>query len=57
MPDWPFLAIFFTIISVKFKQCPRLTALILITEEHSKKDEISFQNVYGHREPVNLRIQ
>ena len=34
----------------------RLATLITISEEHSKNGEISFENVYGHREPVNLRM-
>ena len=29
----------------------------MIPEEHWKKDEISVQNVYGDREPVNVRIR
>ena len=29
----------------------------MISEEHWKNDEISFQNVYGHRESVELRVQ
>ena len=29
----------------------------MIPEEHLENDEISFQNVYGHNEPVKLRIQ
>ena len=29
----------------------------MISEEHSKNDEILFQNVYGHRESVVLRVQ
>ena len=33
----------------------RLAILIMKSEEHWKTDEISFQNVYGHREPVDLR--
>ena len=35
----------------------RLANLIMISEEHWKNDEISFQNVYGHRESVDLRVQ
>ena len=31
--------------------------LIMISEEHWKNDEILFQNVYGHRESVFLRVQ
>ena len=29
----------------------------MISEEHWKDDEILFQNVYGHRESVVLRVQ
>ena len=35
----------------------RLANLIMISEEHWKNDEILFQNVYGHRESVVLRLQ
>ena len=35
----------------------RLANLIMISEEHWKNDEILFQNAYGHREPVVLRVQ
>ena len=35
----------------------RLQNLIMISEEHWKNDEILFQNVYGHRESVVLRVQ
>ena len=39
------------------KQCPflsgRLTDFVMISEEHLKNDEISFQNVYDHMESVN----
>ena len=35
----------------------RLANLIMISEEHRKNDEILFQNVYGHRESVVLRVQ
>ena len=34
----------------------RLETIIMISEKHWENDEISFQNVYGHREPVNLMI-
>ena len=34
-----------------------LANLIMISEEHWKNDEILFQNVYGHREFVVLRVQ
>ena len=29
----------------------------MISEEHWKNDEILFQNVYGHRESIVLRVQ
>ena len=35
----------------------RLANLIMIPEEHWKNDKILFQNVYGHRESVVLRVQ
>ena len=35
----------------------RLANLIMLSEEHWKNDEIMFQNVYGHRESVVLRVQ
>ena len=35
----------------------RRANLIMISEEHWKNDEILFQNVYGHRESVVLRVQ
>ena len=35
----------------------RLANLIIISVEHWKNDEILFQNVYGHRESVVLRLQ
>ena len=35
----------------------RLAYLIIISQEHWKNDEILFQNVYGHRESVVLRVQ
>ena len=35
----------------------RLPNLSMISEEHWKNDEILFQNVYGHRESVVLRVQ
>ena len=34
-----------------------LANLIMISEEHWKNDEILFQNVYGHRDSVVLRVQ
>ena len=35
----------------------RLANLTMISEEHWKNDKIVFQNVYGHRESVVLRVQ
>ena len=35
----------------------RLANLIMISVEQWKNDEILFQNVYGHRESVVLRVQ
>ena len=35
----------------------RLANLIMISEEHWKNDKILYQNVYGHRESVVLRVQ
>ena len=35
----------------------QLAYLIIISQEHWKNDEILFQNVYGHRESVVLRVQ
>ena len=61
MPDWPF---FICILYIVFGEGSnsvivywRLTNLIMISEEHWKNDEILFQNVYGHRESVVLRVQ
>ena len=34
----------------------QLANLIMISKEHWKNDEILFQNVYGHRESVVLRV-
>ena len=61
MPDWPF---FGSILYIVFGEgansaivSGRLANLIMISEEHWKKYEILFQNVYGHRESVVLRAQ
>ena len=35
----------------------RLANLIMISEMHWKNDEILFQNFYGHRESVVVRLQ
>ena len=35
----------------------RLANLTMISEEHWKNDKIVFQNVYGCRESVVLRVQ
>ena len=61
MPDRPFLAVFCTFFfgegSNSVIVSGRLANLIMISEEHWKNDEILFQNVYGHRESVVLRVQ
>ena len=61
IPDWPFLAVFCTLHFGEGSNSAivswRLTNLIMISEEHWKNDEILFQNVYGHRESVILRVQ
>ena len=61
MPDWPF---FGCILYNVFGECSnsvivsgRLANFIMISDEHCKNDEILFQNVYGHRESVVLRVQ
>ena len=35
----------------------RLANLIMRSVEHCKTDEVLFQNVFRHRESVNLRVQ
>ena len=61
MSDWPFFGcILYTIFgegSNSVIVSGRLANLIMISEEHWKNDEISFRNVYGHRESVVLRVQ
>ena len=61
MPDWPFSGcILYNVFgegSNSVIVTGRLASLIRISEEHWKNDEISFQNVYGHREPVVLSVQ
>ena len=59
MPNWPF---FGCILNNVFGEgsnivSGRLATLIMISEEHWKNDKILFQNVYGHRESVVLRVQ
>ena len=61
IPEWPF---FVCILYNLFGEgtntvivSGRLVNLILISEEHWKNNEILFQNVYGHRESVVLRVQ
>ena len=34
----------------------QLAILYMISEEHWENDELLFQNLYEHREAVNLRI-
>ena len=58
MPDCPFSEYILCNIfgegsnSVSF--CERLATLIMKPEEHLENDEISFLNVYGHREPIKF---
>ena len=61
MPDWPFFGcILYNVFGEGSNSAivsGRLANLIMILEEHWKNDEILFQNVYGHRESVVLRVQ
>ena len=61
MPDWPFFGCILYIVFGEGSNSAivsgRLANLIMISEEHWKNDEILFQNVYGHRESVVLRVQ
>ena len=61
MPDWPFFGcILYNVFGEGLNSSlvsGRLANLIMISEEHWKNDEILFQNVYGHRESVVLRVQ
>ena len=61
MPDWPFFdCILYNVFGEGSNSAivsGRLANLIMISEEHWKNDEILFQNVYGHRESVFLRVQ
>ena len=61
MPNWPFFGcILYSVFgegSNSVIVSGRLANLIMISEEHWKNDEILFQNVYGHRESVVLRVQ
>ena len=61
MPDWPFFCcIPYNVFGEGLNRVivsGRLANLIMISEEHWKNDEILFQNVYGHRESVVLRVQ
>ena len=61
IPDWPFFGcILYNVFgegSNSVIVSGRLANLIMISEKHSKNDEILFQNVYGHRESVVLRVQ
>ena len=61
MPDWPFfgyiLGNVFGDISNSADLSDRLARVITISVEHRKNDEILFQNVFGHRESVNLRVR
>ena len=59
MPDCPFCGYILCNIfgegsnSVSFPE--RLATLIMISEEHLENDEISFLNVYGHRDPIKFK--
>ena len=61
MPDWPFFGCILYNVFGEFSSSAivsgRLANLIMISEEHWKNDEILFQNGYGHRESVFLRVQ
>ena len=60
MPDWPFFGFIlyngFGEGSNSVIGSGRLANLFMISDEHLKNDEILFQNVYGHRESVVLRV-
>ena len=60
MPDWPFFGcILYNVFGESSNSAivsGRLANLIMISEEHWENDEILFQNVYGHRESVVLRV-
>ena len=60
MPDWPvFGYILYNVLGEGSNSeflSGRLATLIMISEEHSENFEILFENVYGHWEPVNVRI-
>ena len=61
MPDWQYSVqcfpqfLFIAYLSLYLSE--RLKTFIMISEEHWGNDKISFQNVFGHREPVKLRIR
>ena len=61
MPDWPFFGcILYNVFgegSYSVIVSAGLANLIIISEERWKNDEILFQNVYGYRESVVLRVQ
>ena len=61
MLDWPFFGcILYNVFgegSNSANVSGRLANLIMISEELWKNDEISFQNVNGHWESVDLRVQ
>ena len=60
MPNWPFFGcILYNVFGAGSNSAivsGRLANLIIISEKHWKNDEILFQNVYGHRESVVLRV-
>ena len=61
MSDWPFFGcILYNVFgegSNSVIVSGRLANLNMISGEHWKNGEILFQNVYGHRESVVLRVQ
>ena len=60
MPDWPFFSyILYNVFgegSNSVYLSGQLATFLMISEEHLENYEISFANVNGHRELVNLRI-
>ena len=61
MPNWPFFGcILYNVFgegSNIFIVSGRLAILTMISQEHSNNDKLVFQNVYGYRESVVLRVQ
>ena len=60
MLDWPFFGcILYNVFAEGSNSVivsGQLANLIMISEKHWKNDKILFQNVYGHREYVVLRV-